>query len=316
MIAITGAAGFIGSNLARRLADMDLGPLVLVDHLLTPERVGNVYVSDLGSSRFVDHLAFLEEIGRDALDLSTVFHLGACSDTTEGDWGYLLRNNVEYSQRLWRHCARRGVPFVYASSAATYGDGSDGFDDRTPPDRLRPLNLYGRSKNEFDRWALDQAARGEPTPRGWAGLKFFNVYGPRERHKGRMASMVWQSYRQIQTRGEVGLFRSDDPAYPDGGQLRDFVHVDDCLDHMIWLWRNPQVCGLFNSGTGRARSFLDLVSATFAALGLEPRVAFVEMPDDLRGRYQNYTQAEMAKLRAAGYPERPTPLEEGVSRYL
>lgn len=312
MLVITGGAGFIGSNLARRLLASAGRPLLLVDHPLAPERARTLDV--LTSCQFMDHLELLETLGRDALEVEAIFHLGACSDTTEANWDYLLRNNVEYSQHLWRHCAGKGIPYIYASSAATYGDGSLGFDDRTPPDELQPLNLYGKSKNDFDRWVLERVAEGEPTPRGWAGLKFFNVYGPDEAHKGRMASMVYHSYRQILERGEVGLFQSTDPAYEDGGQLRDFVFVEDNIDHMLWLWQNPQVCGIYNSGTGQARSFKDLVTAAFHVLGREPRIRYIPMPEDLRGRYQNYTQARMDKLREAGYPGTPTTLEQGVAR--
>lgn len=311
MIVITGAAGFIGSNLARRLSLLAV-PLLLVDHPLIPARAGNI--EDLAQYPFMDHRAFAAALERDAIDVGAIFHLGACSDTTEADWAFLFENNVDYSQRLWRFCARRNIPFIYASSAATYGDGSGGFDDRTAPERLHPLNLYGKSKNDFDRWVLDEVDRGDPAPRSWAGLKFFNVFGPHETHKGRMASMVYHAYRQIVERGEVGLFRSSDPTLADGEQRRDFVFVEDNIDHLMWLWRNPQICGIFNSGTGKARSFTDLVAATFRVLDREPRIRFIPMPDDLRGRYQNFTRAEMGKLHDAGYPGRPTPLEDGVAR--
>jgi len=314
MIAITGAAGFIGSNLAQHLAELGHRRLLLVDHALTRSKAANL--AGLPSFRFVEHVAFAEALQRGELEVEGIFHLGACSDTTEQDWGYLLRNNVEYSQRLWRWCAEYGVPFIYASSAATYGDGSQGFDDETSPDRPRPLNLYGQSKNEFDRWVLERQRSGAPTPNGWAGLKFFNVYGPREHHKGRMASMIWHAYQQIASRGEVGLFKSAEPSIPDGGQRRDFVAVGDCVEHLIWLWRHPEVSGIFNSGTGQARSFLELVGATFAALGCEPRIRFIDMPEDLRGRYQSFTRATMDKLPAAGFPGHPTPLEQGVRQYV
>jgi ADP-L-glycero-D-manno-heptose 6-epimerase len=309
MIAITGAAGFIGSNLAHRLA-ADGHDLLLVDHPLTAAKAAN-WVG-LRRFRFVEHDEFLRLLAEDAPRLKGLFHLGACSSTTEADWDYLRRNNVEYSQTLWHWCARSGCPFLYASSAATYGDGSLGFDDRTPPEQLRPLNLYGKSKNDFDAWALGQAAAGGPQPPGWAGLKFFNVYGPREAHKGAMASVVRHAHRQVVEGGEVRLFRSTRPEYPDGGQQRDFVYVGDCVDHLLWLWAHPEARGLFNSGTGQARTFNDLALAVFAALGREPRLRYIEMPANLAPQYQNYTRADMSRLRDAGYDRPATPLEEGV----
>lgn len=313
MIVVTGAAGFIGSNLAHRLA-ADGAELTLVDHRLTPAKAANL--AGLRSFRFVEHDLFLDELGRRVASYEAIFHLGACSSTTETDADYLQRNNVGYSQAVWTWCSAYGTPLVYASSAATYGDGGRGFDDRTPPEKLAPLNLYGKSKNDFDRWALAELAAGRPRPPGWAGLKFFNVYGPREQHKGSMASVAWQAYRQIQATGVVKLFRSTDPAYPDGGQRRDFVFVDDCVDHMLWLWKNPQASSIYNSGTGAARTFVDLAKAVFAALGQEPRIEFIDMPATLARQYQNYTQADMSKLRSAGYDRSPTSLESGVARYV
>ena len=232
MIAVTGAAGFIGSNLAHRLAD-DGQDLLLVDDDLSAAKAPNL--AGLASFRFLRHDRFVEALEAGRVDPDAIYHLGACSSTTETNWDYLVENNIDYTRRLWTWCARRERPFVYASSAATYGDGSRGFDDRTPPADLEPLNLYGRSKNDFDAWALDEIATGKPRPPRWAGMKFFNVYGPREAHKGRMASMVWHCRRQIQESGRVRLFRSNDPKYADGGQLRDFVHVGDCVGHMLWL---------------------------------------------------------------------------------
>lgn len=313
MIAVTGAAGFIGSNLALRLAAGG-HDLLLVDHPLTAAKAPNL--AGLSRFRVLDHEAFLAHLGRDRPALDGVFHLGACSATTETNWDYLDRNNVRYSQAVWDWCAAAGCPLVYASSAATYGDGARGFDDRTPADQLTPLNLYGKSKNDFDAWALDEVARGAPVPTGWAGFKFFNVYGPRERHKGKMASVVWHARRQILETGEVRLFKSNDPAYPDGGQLRDFVFVEDCIDNMLWLWEHPEITGVFNSGTGVARTFQDLALAVFAALGREPRIQYIDMPESLSRQYQNYTQADMSKLREAGCSNAATTLEEGVRRTL
>ncbi|HEY2908990.1 MAG TPA: ADP-glyceromanno-heptose 6-epimerase, partial [Gemmataceae bacterium] len=296
-------------NLAHRLAGLG-HDLLLVDHPITAAKAAN-WVG-LARFRFLDHVRFLETLTSEIRELQAIFHLGACSSTTESDWGYLERNNIGYSQSLWEWCAAKRCPFLYASSAATYGDGARGFDDRTPPNGLVPLNLYGKSKNDFDAWALAEVAAGRATPPRWAGLKFFNVYGPREVHKGRMASVVYQAWRQIREVGCVRLFKSTVSEFPDGGQLRDFVFVDDCVDHLLWLWRNAAPNGLYNSGTGEPRSFLDLARAVFTALGTAPDVRFIDMPADLAGRYQNFTQAAMEKLRGAGYTLPPTPLEEGV----
>jgi ADP-L-glycero-D-manno-heptose 6-epimerase len=305
MIAITGAAGFIGSNLAHRLAAGG-HELILVDHPLTARKAAN-WVG-LSGFRFLDHSRFLEALSSDVTRLDAVFHLGACSSTTETNWSYLVRNNIEYSQVLWKWCSAHDCPFLYASSAATYGDGSRGFSDRTPPTELQPLNLYGKSKNDFDIWALAE----QRTPPKWAGLKFFNVFGPREIHKGRMASVVYQAWRQVRDVGHVQLFRSTLPEFSDGGQKRDFVAVEDCVSHLLWLWRNPASGGLYNSGTGAARTFLDLARAVFAALAREPDIRFIDMPLDLAGRYQSFTEADMSKLRGAEFSEPATALEDGV----
>ena len=304
MIAITGAAGFIGTNLAHRLAGEH--ELLLVDQ--APARPDVPNLIGLEPHTYLGHREFLERL--DGHRPEAIFHLGACSSTTETNWDYLRENNLEYTQRLWNWCVKNERPFLYASSAATYGDGSKGFDDRTPPTELTPLNLYGKSKNDFDIWALEQ----KTAPPRWAGLKFFNVYGPREAHKGRMASVVFQTYRQIRATGGMKLFRSTDPKYADGGQLRDFVFVDDCVDHMLWLWKNPHSGGVYNSGTGQARSFLDLATAVFAALGLPPNISFIDMPADLAKQYQNFTQAETTKLRGIGCTVPPTSLEDGVRK--
>ena len=309
MIAVTGAAGFIGSNLAHRLA-AEGHALLLVDHELTPAKAANL--AGLPRFAFSRHDHFLEDLSAGRVEPDAVFHLGACSSTTEPDWDYLRRNNVEYTQHLWEWCAAKGKPLLYASSAATYGDGSQGFDDRTRPSDLRPLNLYGKSKNDFDIWALAEVAAGRPAPPKWAGLKFFNVYGPREGHKGRMASVVLQTHKQIAATGGMKLFRSTDPGVPDGGQRRDFVFVGDCVSHLLWLWRNGAPGGVYNSGSGTARTFLDLARAVFAALGIPPRIGFVDMPADLAGKYQNFTLAEMSKLRHAGCDVPATALEDGV----
>lgn len=252
--------------------------------------------------------------------LDGVVHMGAVSDTTVRDGDLVAASNLGLSLRLWEWCAEAAVPLVYASSAATYGDGAAGFDDDASPDhlaRLRPLNLYGWSKHAFDRRVADLVARGRPRPPAWAGLKFFNVYGPGEAHKGRMASVVRHKHAQVR-RGEAAtLFRSDAPGVADGEQRRDFVHVDDCVAAVLWRLDHPGApSGLYNVGTGRARSFLDLTRAVYAALDRPPEIAFVPMPDDLRGRYQSFTEAPMGRLRAAGFAHPPTGLEEGVRAYV
>lgn len=309
MIAVTGAVGFIGSNLAHALATAG-HQLLLVDHELTPAKAANL----VGLSRFAfsRHDHFLDDLRAGRTEPDAVFHLGACSSTTETSWDYLSRNNVEYTRHLWDWCAAKRKPLFYASSAATYGDGALGFDDRTPPHELHPLNLYGKSKNDFDIWALSAVAAGRPAPPKWAGLKFFNVYGPRESHKGRMASVVYQTHKQVKATGEMKLFRSTDPQFTDGGQRRDFVFVGDCVAHLLWLWRNDAPGGVYNSGSGTARTFYDLARAVFAALGLAPRIGFIDMPADLAGKYQNFTLADTTKLRSTGCEVAATALEDGV----
>jgi len=313
VIAITGAAGFIGSNLAHRLAGLG-HHLFLVDHPFSAAKASNW----VGLNRFcfATEIMFLDALRSRNLPIDVIFHLGACSSTTESDWEFLLWNNVKFSQAIWTWCAEAECPLYYASSAATYGDGSLGFDDRTPPGNLRPLNLYGKSKNDFDLWIWSRIAEGLPAPPSWGGLKFFNVYGPREDHKGSMASVVWKARREILATGSVSLFKSTHPAYRDGGQKRDFVFVEDCIDHLLWLREHPEVSGLFNSGTGTARTFEDLAGAVFRALDREPRIRLIDMPPEIERQYQNFTQADMSKLRGAGFTKPPTSLEDGVSQTL
>jgi ADP-L-glycero-D-manno-heptose 6-epimerase len=310
---VTGAAGFIGARFVEASGRRGV-PVVSVDGLAKfderPEHRG----IDFGTR--VDTEALDDWLRREAPDLGGIVHLGACTDTTEMDVGYLRRVNLEYSQRLWRWATERGVPMVYASSAATYGDGAEGYDDdEAAIPRLRPLNPYGESKQEFDLFALAEERAGRRPP-AWSGFKFFNVYGFGERHKGPMASVVLHAFDQIRSAGEVRLFASHRPDVADGEQRRDFVYVDDVVDVLQFALARPLPRGIFNLGTGTSRTFRDLAHATFAALHLAPRIRFVPMPEGLRARYQYATEARMTRLRAAGYGAPFTPLEEGARRYV
>ena len=259
-----------------------------------------------------------EQLERHAERIEAVVHMGAISSTTEPDADLILRTNFSLSRDIWDWCAIRDVRMIYASSAATYGDGETGFEDRDDPESLnalRPLNAYGYSKYLFDQYAVRQADRGQ-APRQWAGLTFFNVYGPNEAHKGGMKSVVAQIWPKVQAGETVSLFRSHNPNYPDGGQLRDFVYVDDVVSIIEWLLQTPDVSGVFNAGSGQARSFADLARATFAAAGKEPSIAYIDMPEVIRDRYQYFTEASMDRIRAVGFNGQSTPLEEGVRRYV
>ena len=315
MYLVTGGAGFIGSNLVAALCARG-AEVVVVDRLGDGEKWRNLARHPIAGLLPPEEL---KDFWAARPPLSAVLHMGAISETTATDADLVAATNFTLPLWLWGACAERGIPFLYASSAATYGDGSRGFDDDGRPEalaRLRPLNLYGWSKHAFDRRVAEILARGGPAPPQWAGLKFFNVYGPNEYHKGRMASVVHHKFQQVMRGEPATLFRSDRPDIADGEQMRDFVHVDDCVAVMLWLLDNPGVSGLFNCGSGRARSFLDLVRAMFAALGRPEDIRFVDMPADLRGRYQYFTEAPLDRLRAAGYPGQMTPLEEGVRRYV
>ncbi|MBY0338250.1 MAG: ADP-glyceromanno-heptose 6-epimerase [Acetobacteraceae bacterium] len=313
MILVTGGAGFIGSNLVHALNARG-EEVVVVDRLGEGDKwrnlEGAVLAGLLPPERMEEALA---------LRPRAILHMGAISETTVRDGDLVAATNLTLPLRLWSWCAEHGVPLIYASSAATYGDGAEGFADEETPEalaRLRPLNLYGWSKHAFDRRVAQMLALGLPRPPQWAGLKFFNVYGPREGHKGRMASVALHKYREILAGGPARLFASDREGIPDGGQMRDFVHVGDCVRVMLWLLDHPGVSGLFNCGSGEARSFGDLARAVFAGLGRAPEIEFVPMPEDLRGKYQYFTEAPLAKLRQAGYPHPPTRLEDGVADYV
>lgn len=315
MILVTGGAGFIGSNLQAALVRRG-HETIIADWLGTEGKWRNLAAHPPMRVIPPGELdAFLES--RPPLEM--VFHMGAISETTATDADLTWATNVELSRRLWEWCADHGVRFVYASSAATYGDGAQGFeDDFTLPalQRLRPLNLYGWSKLAFDRLVAQKLAAHQPRPPQWAGLKFFNVYGPNEYHKGRMISVIKVKYDELAAGGPARLFRSDVPDLADGAQARDFIWVGDVVDVMLWLLDTPVASGLFNVGTGRARSYLDMAHAVCDAAGLPRRVEFIDMPASLRGQYQSFTQAPMDRLRAAGYGGQFTTLEEGVRRYV
>ena len=312
MLVVTGAAGFIGSNIVAALNAAGRRDVVAADNPQAPEQTSNL--TDLHVQSFVPKDELAAWLSSHAGAVDGVIHMGACSDTTQTDRAFMLRNNLEYTRTLWNFCAQRQVRFVYASSAATYGDGSAGYDDAADARGLKPLNLYGESKHLFDLWALEQTQ----TPPGWAGLKFFNVYGPRERHKGRMASVAFHAFQQIRAGGRVKLFKSGRPEIPDGGQQRDFVYVRDTAAAALHCLRAPAeaVRGLYNVGTGRARTFADLVTAVFRAMNLEPRIDYIPMPADLEGRYQYFTEAKIARLRACGFAAPFHSVEEGVADYV
>jgi ADP-L-glycero-D-manno-heptose 6-epimerase len=263
----------------------------------------------------MDHDRFLLEFEAGRIEPEQVYHLGACSRTTETDWQYLKSNNLEYSQRIWTACVRQKTRLFYASSAATYGDGSAGFDDQGDLTGLKPLNLYGRSKHEFDLWALQEVAANRK-PAQWVGYKFFNVFGPGEAHKGRMASMVYHGFHQVQAGGEIRLFESYRPGIPHGGQTRDFIYVKDVIRVMLDLTAKPNICGLFNLGTGKARSFNDLARSIFAALQRPPQIEYISMPSDLRNAYQYHTEATMRKMEACGINVKFRSLEDSVADYI
>jgi ADP-L-glycero-D-manno-heptose 6-epimerase len=315
MILVTGGAGFIGSNLHAALLRRG-HETVVVDRLGSDGKWRNL--AKHPPARLippVDLDTFLES--RPALEV--VFHLGANSDTTATDGDAVWATNVELSRNLWHWCTIHGVRFIYASSAATYGDGAAGFDDDPTVaalEKLRPLNLYGWTKHAFDLRIAHAIALHRPHPPQWAGLKFFNAYGPNEYHKGRMISVVKLKHDEVAAGGPARLYRSTEPGLADGEQRRDFIWVGDVVDTMLWLLDTPSVSGLFNVGTGQARSYLDLAHAVCDAAGKPRKVEFIDMPVPLRGQYQSFTQASIGRLRAAGYPGQFTPLEEGVRRYV
>jgi ADP-L-glycero-D-manno-heptose 6-epimerase len=316
LILVTGGAGFIGSNLVSALHERG-HPVAVCDRLGCDEKWRNLARVPLQELVAPEALPrFLEQRGS---EVAYLFHMGAVTSTTERNADLVVETNFRLSQEIWRWCARSEVPLVYASSAATYGDGAQGFDDDGSPEglaALRPLNPYGWSKHLFDRWVAGEVAEGRPRPPQWAGLKFFNVYGPNEYHKAEMRSLVTKAHPRAALGEAVALFRSHHPDYPDGGQLRDFVYVRDCVDVMLWLRERRDVSGLFNLGTGRAQSWLELMGALYRSVGRELRVEWVDMPPELRDRYQYYTEARVDRLRAAGYTAPFAPVAQGVQEYV
>ena len=319
MVVITGAAGFIGSVVAGELNNKGRNDLVLVDDFSKREKERNFI--NLKYDALVARNDFFTWFKDNHVDVDFVVHLGARTDTTEFDWNVFQELNVDYTKTIFSLCADYQIPMVYASSAATYGDGELGYDDsHDVVERLQPLNPYGRSKNEVDKWILKQ----EKQPPFWAGLKFFNVYGPNEYHKGRMASVIFHSFNQIKATGKVKLFRSHRPDFADGEQLRDFIYVKD-IASVIYFMISQQVnkstsqsvkSGLYNLGTGKARSFYDLAANTFKAMGKDVDIEFIDIPEDIRDKYQYFTEANMTKLREAGYDKEFTSLEDGVMDYV
>ena len=311
MIIVTGAAGFIGSVMAGRLNRDGFNDLVLVDDFSREDKKANFmekeYTALVGREEFIP---WLEKNHRFA---EYVIHLGARTDTTEFDVNVFNHLNLNYSKSVWEACVNYGLPLIYASSAATYGSGEMGYqDDHDLVEQLHPLNPYGQSKNDFDSWALQQ----EKKPFFWAGLKFFNVYGPNEFHKGRMASVIYHAFQQIRKTGKMKLFRSHHPEYKDGEQMRDFIYVKDAVEVILYMMRTRKHSGLYNLGTGRARTFYDLVTATFHAMDKEPKIEFIDTPADIRDKYQYFTEAQMEKLRRIGFRDEFTSLEDGITDYV
>ncbi len=311
MIVVTGAAGFIGSALLGKLQREGYGNLVAVDDFSNPNKRPNLQHKKLHLS--IDRNDFLAWLKDNSEHVQVILHIGARTDTSEFSDDVLNALNVEYSKALWNACVEFSIPFIYASSAATYGDGAQGFEDNMAElPKLQPLNPYGWSKHHFDLWVMEQ----KQTPPFWAGFKFFNVFGPNENHKGRMASVVFHAFNQIRESGSLKLFRSHKPGIADGEQQRDFIYVMDVVDVLIYFMEHRKNAGLYNLGTGVPRSVQDLGLAVFSALNLSPRIEFIDIPEDIRDKYQYFTKANTNRLRAAGYTKAFTPLETAVNDYI
>jgi len=311
MIVVTGAAGFIASCLIGRLNREGFTNVIAVDDFSKTEKAGNLANKHIAQK--IERSVFNTWFAENAHQVEFIFHIGARTDTTEFNMAVFDALNTGYSKMVWEMAANAGIPLIYASSAATYGLGEFGYhDNHEVVDKLHPLNPYGISKNDFDKWALKQ----DKQPPFWAGTKFFNVYGPNEYHKARMASVIFHAHRQINESGKVKLFKSHRPDFADGMQLRDFVYVKDVVEVLLFLMKTRPESGLYNLGTGEARPFYDLATATFKAMGLEPVIEFVETPADIRDKYQYFTEADMSKLREAGYKAKFHTLEEGIFDYV
>jgi ADP-L-glycero-D-manno-heptose 6-epimerase len=316
MIVITGAAGFIGSCLVRAFNDAGRKDLVLVDDFSKTEKAANL--ANKQFAKKVERDVFVGWLGQHADEVEAVLHIGARTDTTEQDKGIFDVLNVNYTKLLWTICRDQQLPFYYASSAATYGLGEHGYaDDHETIPALKPLNPYGQSKQDFDVWALEEIAAGNGAPPHWAGFKFFNVYGPNEYHKARMASVIFHTARQIKATGAMKLFRSHRPDYKDGEQSRDFIYVKDVCAVLMHFFENQPPNGIYNLGTGQARSFYDLAANTFRSMGLEPQISFIDTPEDIRDTYQYFTEADMNKVReVAAYTKSFYSLEDGIEDYV
>jgi ADP-L-glycero-D-manno-heptose 6-epimerase len=312
-IVVTGAAGFIGSCLVEYLNQKGFTNLLLVDEFSREEKEPN-----LAHKKYLDKIEreeFFRWLHKHKPQIGFIFHIGARTDTTEFNYAIHQHLNVEYSQDLWNYCTVQNIPLVYASSAATYGAGEFGYnDDHEICQKLKPLNPYGISKNEFDKWVLHQGVDNHPP--FWAGLKFFNVYGPNEYHKGRMASVIFHSFKQVQDSGMVRLFKSHRADFKDGQQLRDFIYVKDVVKVCFWLMEKQPRSAIYNLGTGTARTFNDLVKSTYAGMDLDPNIQYIDMPEDIRDKYQYFTEANMKKLRDVGYTDEFYSLEKGVDDYV
>lgn len=311
MIVITGAAGFIGSNMVSKLNEEGYEDLILVDDF--SKEIKNKNLENKTFSEKIDRDVFFDWAKKKKSSIEFILHIGARTDTTEFDKQVFDKLNLNYSKNMWAFCSESNIPLIYASSAATYGMGELGYyDDHSIIPDLKPLNPYGESKNDFDKWVLGQSTR----PSFWAGMKFFNVYGPNEYHKGRMASVIMHAFNQIQETGTMRLFRSHNPEFKDGEQKRDFIYVKDVTDVLFFLMTNEAESGIYNLGTGKARTFLDLTRATFKAMGQEEKIEFTDTPADIRDKYQYFTQAKMDKLEKAGYILPFSTLEQGIDDYV